>query len=56
MRLYLSSMGGSHSIIFWLSVLGLLMFNEMLAVLQTYWLGYWAQQYEVREPGEVSVS
>ena len=55
MRLYLSSMGGSHPIIFWLSVLGLLEFNEVLAILQTSWLGHWAQQYEDRNPKDVSV-
>ena len=49
-------MGGGHAFLFWLAFVGFLGTCELLNVVQTYWLGYWAQQYEVREPGEVSVS
>ncbi|KAI0832850.1 multidrug resistance-associated ABC transporter [Trametes gibbosa] len=45
LRLYLSSMGGGHSFMFWLSFIGFLVICETMGVLQTYWLGYWAQHY-----------
>ncbi|OSD04422.1 multidrug resistance-associated ABC transporter [Trametes coccinea BRFM310] len=55
LRLYLSSMGGTHAFIFWLSVVGFLVICELTAILQTYWLGYWAQQYEDRDQADVNV-
>ncbi|KAI9059804.1 multidrug resistance-associated ABC transporter [Trametes sanguinea] len=55
LRLYLSSMGGTHAFIFWLSVVGFLVICELTAILQTYWLGYWAQQYEDQDQADVNV-
>ncbi|KAI0371499.1 multidrug resistance-associated ABC transporter [Pilatotrama ljubarskyi] len=55
LRLYLSSMGGGHTFIFWLSVVGFLLICEFTGIFQTYWLGYWAQQYEDKDHAEVNV-
>ncbi|KAI0638608.1 multidrug resistance-associated ABC transporter [Trametes polyzona] len=55
LRLYLSSMGGTHSFMFWVSVVGFLVICEFMGVFQTYWLGYWAQQYEDRDQADVKV-
>ncbi|KAH9854915.1 multidrug resistance-associated ABC transporter [Lenzites betulinus] len=56
LRLYLFSMGGGHSFIFWTSVIAFLLICEFMGVFQTYWLGYWAQQYEDQEQADVKVS
>ena len=48
-------MGGSHAVLFWAIVLLLVMTSKALGGVQTYWLGYWAQQYEGREEGSVDV-
>ncbi|KAH9939278.1 uncharacterized protein BXZ73DRAFT_99482 [Epithele typhae] len=55
-RLYLSSMGGRHAVLFWFTTLIMLALVETAQVLQTYWLGYWAAQYEEHDPSEVSVA
>ncbi|KAI8982789.1 multidrug resistance-associated ABC transporter [Trametes punicea] len=55
LRLYLSSMGGGHSFIFWLAVVGFLLICEFVGIFQTYWLGYWAQQYEDQDQADVKV-
>ncbi|KAI0329604.1 multidrug resistance-associated ABC transporter [Cubamyces sp. BRFM 1775] len=56
LRLYLSSMGGAHSFIFWLSVIGFLFVCEFMGIFQTYWLGFWAQQYEDHSQADVNVA
>ncbi|KAI0742214.1 hypothetical protein C8Q80DRAFT_1186678 [Daedaleopsis nitida] len=55
LRLYMSSMGGGHSLVFFLSIVILFILNESFNVLQTYWLGYWGDQYDGRDPREVKV-
>ena len=55
-RLYLSSMGGGHTFLFWLAFTAFLGCCELLSVVLTYWLGYWAQQYEIHEQDDVSVT
>ncbi|PIL37563.1 ATP-binding cassette transporter [Ganoderma sinense ZZ0214-1] len=56
LRLYFTSMSGGYSLIFWLGVLGFLGLCELLGVMETYWLGFWAQQYEDTDPSEVKIS
>ena len=48
-------MGGGYTFLFWLTVLGFMALCELVGVLQTYWLGYWATQYELHDQGEVKV-
>ena len=55
-RMYLTSMGGGHAFVFWASVVVFLAMCELLGVVETWWLGYWAQQYEDQDQSEVSVS
>ncbi|KAI9438180.1 hypothetical protein H4582DRAFT_2111639 [Lactarius indigo] len=45
----------THVFLFWfLFIGGLLLFNALLAV-QTWFMGYWAEQYEVYPPEQVSI-
>ncbi|KAI0650859.1 multidrug resistance-associated ABC transporter [Trametes meyenii] len=55
LKLYLSSMGGGSAPLFWLCVVGFLFICEFVGIFQTYWLGYWAQQYEDKDGSEVNV-
>ncbi|KII94420.1 hypothetical protein PLICRDRAFT_36691 [Plicaturopsis crispa FD-325 SS-3] len=55
LKLYFSSLGGSHIALFWvLLVLGYVGSSSLDAA-QTWWLGYWASQYEVHPSDEVAV-
>lgn len=50
---YFSRMGGKHGVAFWLLFIGCLIIYEGFKVLQTWWLGHWAQQYEKMPTSEV---
>lgn len=51
-KLYLLNLGGFF---FWLIVIGCIVLSDLCTVLQTWFLGYWAAQYEIRDPSEVSI-
>jgi hypothetical protein len=53
LKLYLSSLGG---IVFWVSFVGFLFVSELTVSLSTWFMGYWANQYEHHAPWAVPVS
>ena len=56
MKLYFNGLGGNHQAIFWLSFIGGLIIFECFTVFQTWFLGYWARQYEEMPASDVKVS
>ncbi|EMD39545.1 hypothetical protein CERSUDRAFT_150070 [Gelatoporia subvermispora B] len=56
MKLYLFALGGAHPYLFWLGFMGSLLITEVINATQTWFVGYWAQQYEDKTPSEVNVS
>ncbi|EMD39558.1 hypothetical protein CERSUDRAFT_111873 [Gelatoporia subvermispora B] len=56
MKLYLSALGGAHPCLFWLVFMGALLISEFINATQTWFVGYWAQQYETKTPSEVNIS
>ncbi|KAF9516655.1 hypothetical protein BS47DRAFT_1371638 [Hydnum rufescens UP504] len=52
LMLYFSSMGGPG---FWIAYLGAIAASDLLAVVQTWFLGFWASQYEVMPQDRVPV-
>ncbi|KAH8990840.1 hypothetical protein EDB92DRAFT_1935217 [Lactarius akahatsu] len=55
-NLFIHELGGTRVFLFWtLFIGGLLLFNALLAA-QTWFMGYWAEQYEVYPPEQVSVA
>ncbi|THH12876.1 hypothetical protein EW146_g7283 [Bondarzewia mesenterica] len=56
MSLYFKSLGGAHVILFWVVFLGGMLLADLSNSIQTWFLGYWAQQYEGRETAEVQIS
>ncbi|KAH9829694.1 uncharacterized protein C8Q71DRAFT_789576 [Rhodofomes roseus] len=55
MKTYLSSLGGSHLWLFWTSFISILAISQSLENFQVWFLGYWARQYEIRNPSDVNV-
>ncbi|VDC01967.1 unnamed protein product [Peniophora sp. CBMAI 1063] len=56
LNMYLSALGGKHGTFFWLIFVGGLLTSDVFRVLQTYWLGYWSEQYELRPFDQVNVA
>ncbi|KAJ4476620.1 hypothetical protein J3R30DRAFT_3759412 [Lentinula aciculospora] len=56
-KMYLTSMGGQYSWTFFLAFLFAIFITEILNAFYTWFLGYWASQYEYenRDPASVSV-
>ncbi|PCH35585.1 hypothetical protein WOLCODRAFT_107550 [Wolfiporia cocos MD-104 SS10] len=54
LKLYLASLGGKHSTLFWMSCLITILLSEFLDNTSVWFLGYWARQYEERPPFEVN--
>jgi hypothetical protein len=55
-KLYLRGLGGNYPFMFFFAFIGGLLLNELSNALQTRYLGYWASQYDDRDPSEVPVS
>ncbi|KAF8071880.1 hypothetical protein FPV67DRAFT_1779021 [Lyophyllum atratum] len=56
LKLYLSALGGTHPILFFLVSVGGLVMSELSNTIQVWYLGYWASQYEHHPASEVHVS
>jgi hypothetical protein len=54
-KIYYSAMGGNWPILFWIAAVGGDMLRMSTKVLQTYWIGLWAQQYLSHPADEVNV-
>ncbi|KAK0238173.1 hypothetical protein EDD85DRAFT_833297 [Armillaria nabsnona] len=55
LKLYLSALGGNHAMLFFIVFLSAYILQEVLATAQTWFLGYWASQYDGdRDPSEVN--
>uniref|UniRef100_A0A0W0FUG8 Atp-binding cassette transporter n=1 Tax=Moniliophthora roreri TaxID=221103 RepID=A0A0W0FUG8_MONRR len=52
-KIYSSALGGDHPILFFGSLFVTLFLSSLGTVLQTWYLGYWATQYEDHAPEEV---
>ncbi|TDL23375.1 hypothetical protein BD410DRAFT_820769 [Rickenella mellea] len=50
-KLYLYSLGGPW---LWLVFIGGLLICDLAITMQTWWLGHWASQYDIKPPGEVN--
>ncbi|KIJ62235.1 hypothetical protein HYDPIDRAFT_176581 [Hydnomerulius pinastri MD-312] len=54
-KLFLTSMGGSHAMLFWFGYWFFMAANEIAIIGQTWFLGYWSSQYESHPASEVDV-
>ncbi|KAF8876209.1 multidrug resistance-associated ABC transporter [Gymnopilus junonius] len=55
-KLLITSLGGDHTILFFVFVIGSFFINEWSLTFQTWFLGYWGSQYETHPPSEVDIS
>lgn len=54
-KLYFRGLGGSHPVAFFLTVACGLLLTDLLNTFQTWYLGYWASQYDTHDSSEVDV-
>lgn len=54
-KLYFNGLGGSHPMLFFTSITLGLFLMEISNATQTWFLGYWASQYDDRPASEVDV-
>ena len=54
--LFLGALGGRWSGLFWSQYLFAVVMSEIVSALAFWWLGYWASQYAVRAPEDISIS
>ncbi|KAG1747913.1 uncharacterized protein EDB91DRAFT_1245381 [Suillus paluster] len=54
-KLYLAGLGGNYPMTFWIVFLVLVSLSDLANVVQTWYLGYWASQYEDCLPSKVNV-
>ncbi|KIK58469.1 hypothetical protein GYMLUDRAFT_45326 [Collybiopsis luxurians FD-317 M1] len=52
-KLYLSAVGGDHTVFYFSALLATFVLTHTMGVMQTWFLGYWATQYEL--PGKVPI-
>ncbi|KAI0052513.1 P-loop containing nucleoside triphosphate hydrolase protein [Auriscalpium vulgare] len=57
LKLFVKALGGSHVTLFWILFLGGMILYDASNSLQTWWMGYWAEQYDlVSDPSEVNIA
>lgn len=54
-KMYISGLGGNHIFLFFFAFLGGLVVSDVFMTFQTWFLGYWASQYENHPASEVHV-
>ncbi|CAK5284005.1 unnamed protein product [Mycena citricolor] len=53
--MYFKAMGGNHATVFWIVFTLGLVLNQIFTAVRTWWLGYWARQYDDRPASDVDV-
>ncbi|KAH9059057.1 hypothetical protein EDB87DRAFT_1832312 [Lactarius vividus] len=55
-KLFINGLGGTHPVLFWiLFPVGLLLCDTAMTV-QTWFMGYWAEQYDIYPPEQVNIT
>lgn len=54
-KLYLTSLGGHHIFLFFTAFLGVFSIQQFVGIIQTWYLGYWASQYDEHKSEDVPV-
>ncbi|KAI0258309.1 P-loop containing nucleoside triphosphate hydrolase protein, partial [Gloeopeniophorella convolvens] len=55
LQLFFSALGGSHAYLFWFVYLVGMLLVDLSMVLETWFMGYWSEQYIERDPADVSL-
>lgn len=55
LKLFFVGLGGNHSLLFWTIFLLGMFLTDFTNTVQTWWLGYWARQYDMHDASDVAV-
>ncbi|KAH8986106.1 hypothetical protein EDB92DRAFT_2054957 [Lactarius akahatsu] len=55
-KLFISGLGGAHPVLFWIVFAGGLLLCDTLMTVQTWFMGYWAEQYVIYPPDQVDIT
>ncbi|KAH9028060.1 hypothetical protein EDB83DRAFT_1910199 [Lactarius deliciosus] len=55
-KLFISGLGGAHPVLFWIVFAGGLLLCDALMTVQTWFMGYWAEQYVIYPPDQVNIT
>jgi hypothetical protein len=55
LKLFFAGLGGNHPLLFWVVFVGGLFLTDFINTIQTWWLGFWASQYDRHASYEVDV-
>ncbi|KAI0258755.1 hypothetical protein BC834DRAFT_974824 [Gloeopeniophorella convolvens] len=53
LQLFFKALGGKHSILFWIICLGSMLLTDVAMTGETWFMGYWSEQYIERDPSDV---
>ena len=54
--LFITALGGNWAIPFWSLFVGSFGLSDLFDSMEIWWLGYWATQYTILDPDEISVA
>ncbi|KAH9059056.1 hypothetical protein EDB87DRAFT_1577854 [Lactarius vividus] len=49
-KLFINGLGGAHPVLFWITYAGGMLLFSTLMTVQTWFMGYWAEQYDIYPP------
>ncbi|KAH9056241.1 hypothetical protein EDB87DRAFT_1676120 [Lactarius vividus] len=55
-KLFINGLGGAHPVLFWIAYAGGMLLLSTLMTVQTWFMGYWAEQYDIYQPEEVNIT
>jgi hypothetical protein len=55
-KLFVHGLGGTHPVLFWILFVGGLVLCDTVLTIQTWFMGYWAEQYDIYPPEEVNIT
>ncbi|KAH9028046.1 hypothetical protein EDB83DRAFT_2526408 [Lactarius deliciosus] len=55
-KLFINGLGGAHPVLFWIVYAGGMLLFSTLMTVQTWFMGYWAEQYSIYPPEQVDIT
>ena len=52
----MNGLGGAHPVIFWILFVGGLILCLTSQIVQKWFMGYWAEQYDINPPEQVNIT
>ncbi|KAH9041238.1 P-loop containing nucleoside triphosphate hydrolase protein [Lactarius pseudohatsudake] len=55
-KLFINGLGGAHPVLFWVVFAGGMLLFSTLMTVQAWFMGYWAEQYNIYPPDQVNIT